>query len=239
MLQRDVPFLLKQMPRRSQKVLELCVGTGRVAIPLAQAGHRVTGVDYAAELLAIARRKRAAVGLMDRQITLVHADVRRLSLGEKFDWICILFNTLLAFPSLSELDQVLQTVRGHLKPRGRFWLDIFQPDMSLLSGAQTRGFEPRVFHVPALDRTVYCETEIRRQIARQLQEVTFHYTWFDARGTRRGERVSFEMTWLFPRELELLLDRNGFSIERVWGNHDGKPLSDDSPRIIAKARLKR
>ena len=56
-----------QLPARRQTVLELAVGTGRAAIPIAQAGHRVVGVDYAADMLAIARRKRDAVGLTERR----------------------------------------------------------------------------------------------------------------------------------------------------------------------------
>src|SRR5437763_1838120 len=62
MLDRDVPFFLGHLPRKSQRVLELACGTARAAIPIAQAGHRVVGVDYAPEMLEIARHKRDAVG---------------------------------------------------------------------------------------------------------------------------------------------------------------------------------
>src|SRR3954451_711149 len=66
MLEHDVPFFLGQLPKtRSQSILELAAGTGRAAIPLAQAGHRVVAVDYADDMLAIARRKRDAVGVTE------------------------------------------------------------------------------------------------------------------------------------------------------------------------------
>src|ERR1700712_4968013 len=81
MLRHDVPFFLGQLPKRRQTILELAVGTGRAAIPIAQAGHRVVGVDYAPDLLAIARRKRDVVGLKDRELELRQGDVRRLKLG--------------------------------------------------------------------------------------------------------------------------------------------------------------
>jgi SAM-dependent methyltransferase len=237
MLERDVPFFLRQLPRRRQDVLELCVGTARAAIPIAQGGHRVVGVDYAEDLLEIAKRKRDGVGLTPRELELRRGDVRRLKLDRKFDWVCIFFNTLLAFPTLAELDRVLQVVRGHLKPRGRFWLDIFQPDMALLSGDQLKGLDPRIFYVPTLERTVYQTTQIRRNVAEQRQQVTFCYGWFDSRGIEHREKNSFEMTWLFPRELALVLERNGLSIERIYGDHDGSDVSDNSPRLIARARL--
>ncbi len=234
MLKHDVPFFLGQLPRKRQSVLELAVGTARAAIPIAQAGHRAVGVDYARDLLAIANRKRAAAGLTDRELSLVYGDVRKLDLGRKFDWITIFFNTFLAFPTLPEQDRVLQAVRRHLKPHGRFWLDIFQPDLQILAGSQKKGFEPRCFYVPQFNRTIYQTTSIQRDLARQTQNVTFHYSWFDEFGVMHRERNRFEMTWIFPRELGVLLERNGLKIEKLWGNYDGSSLTSASPRIIAR-----
>jgi SAM-dependent methyltransferase len=235
MLQHDVPFFLGQLPaRRRQSILELAVGTGRAAIPIAQAGHRVVGVDYDADLLAIAQRKREHVGLKPTELDLRRGDVRRLKLGRTFDWVCIFFNTFLAFPSLEEQDKVLQVVRSHMKPRGRFWLDIFQPDLRLLLGEHRAGLDARAFFVPQFGRTVFQTTEIRRDLARQIQDVTFHYRWFDPKGHERRENFSFDMTCIFPRELQLLLERNGLRIEKLWGNYDGSELTSRSPRIIAR-----
>jgi SAM-dependent methyltransferase len=106
MLRKDVPFFLRHIGKRRQSVLELATGTARAAIPIAQAGHQVVGVDYAADMLAIARRKRDAVGLSDRELRLVQADVLKLKLERKFDWICIFFNTLLGFTTLAATGQV-------------------------------------------------------------------------------------------------------------------------------------
>src|SRR4051812_8047129 len=153
MLKHDVPFFLGQLPKRRQDILELAVGTGRAAIPIAQAGHRVTGIDYVPDMLNIARAKRDAVGLTEKQLKLVRQDALKLDLRQKFDWIIILFNTLLAFTSLEELDQLLQNVRKHLKPSGRFWLDIFNPDHSMLSRERETDLDRYVFFVPELQRT--------------------------------------------------------------------------------------
>jgi ubiquinone/menaquinone biosynthesis C-methylase UbiE len=238
MLREDVPFFLGHLPRRKrQTILELAVGTGRAAIPLAEAGHRVVGFDYAEDMLAIARRKRDAVGLTDRQLTLLHGDATRLDLRRRFDWVCIFFNTFLAFPSLKEQDAVLQVVRRHMKKKARFWLDIFQPNLPLLAQDVTKNLEPVAFHVPRYDRAVFKTTEVRRDPARQLQQVTFHYTWFDKKGGEHHERTRFDMTFIFPRELQMLLERNGLAIEHLYGNYDGSALNADSPRIIAVCRL--
>lgn len=148
MLEQDVPFFMGQLPKRRQSILELATGTGRAAIPLAQAGHEVVGVDYAADMLDVARRKRNAVGLGDRELKLVEADVLSLDLRRRFDWVCILFNTFLAFTTLEQQDRLLRMVRRHLKPDGRFWIDIFQPDLRMIPEKVAGGLDPHAFFVP-------------------------------------------------------------------------------------------
>src|SRR5437660_11649828 len=91
MLEEDVPFFIGRLPRKGLEILERCVGTGRAGIPLAQAGHRVVGVDYAPDMLELARRKRDSVGLGERELRLLRRDVLKLDLKKRFDWVCIFF----------------------------------------------------------------------------------------------------------------------------------------------------
>lgn len=254
-LGRDVPFFLRQLPKASQNVLELATGTGRAAIPIAQAGHRVVGVDYADDMLAIARRKRDAVGLGERELALVHGDVTALDLGRTFDWVAIFFNTFLGFTTLDQQDAVLQVARNHLRKRtqqkgkrgrsaksrqggaGKLWIDIFQPNLPLMAADESRNIDPAVFYVPHLNRTVFMSVDVERDPSRQLQQITFNYRWFDGRGRERTQKKRFDLTFIFPRELQILLERNGFAIEQIFGDHDGTALNADSPRIIARCRL--
>ena len=236
MLQHDVPMLLKNMPRRRQAVLELAVGTGRAAMPIALAGHRVVGVDYAADMLEVARRKRDAAGILPRDLQLVRGDVRRFRLNQKFDWVVLLFNTLLAFTSLSELDEVLRNAVRHMKPGGRFWVDIFQPHLGLLAKPRSEDLDPVQFFVPKLKRTVFRSTTVVRDVAAQFQRVTFHYRWFDEQGKTHVQTVPFGLTFIFPRELRILLERNGLAIEKLWGDYSESPLTANSPRMIVLCR---
>ena len=239
MLRHDVPFYLEHLPKKRQSVLELAIGTARAAIPIAQSGHRVVGVDYASDLLEIAQRKRDAVGLREKDLSLIHGDLTdpKLDLGGTFDRICIFFNTLLAFPRLADQDRLLSNVRRHLKRSGRFWIDIFQPDLGMLAPMVQTGLQPSIFYVPQFDRTVYRATEIRRDPVEQLQHVTFLYRWFDSSGRVHRERMEFDMTYLFPRELGVLLERHGMTIEQLWGNYDGSASGALAPRIIASCKL--
>ncbi len=234
-LERDVPFLMKHIGNRLRRVLELATGTARAAIPLAQAGHRVVGVDVAADMLSIARRKRDAVGLDDASLRLVRGDILKLNLAEQFDWVVLMFNTFLTFTTLARQDATLRAVKKHLRPRGRFWIDIFNPDPAQLARPSERGLDPIAFYVPSLDRTVCKTTHIERSAWDQTQDVMFEYRWFDAEGNLHQDNRHFSMTHIFARELELLLGRHGLKLEHLWGDYDGSPVSDVSPRLIGCA----
>lgn len=236
MLQEDVPFLLSRLPQRPCRILEIAVGTARAAIPLAQAGHRVVGIDNDAAMLRLARQKRDAVGLDDEHLPLVRQDALKLKLPQRFDWAIILFNTFLNFITLKDQDALLSRVSAHLRRGGRLWLDIFNPNLDLLAAGRAADLDPILFYVPSLDRTVQRLTDVRVDLANQLQRITFHYHWFQDEGELRRARIRFQLTWLFPRELRLLLERHGFVLEQLFGNHDGSAVSAGSPRLIAQCR---
>jgi SAM-dependent methyltransferase len=156
-------------------------------------------------MLAIALRKRDAVGLTDTRLKLVRGDILKLNLDRRFDWVTIFFNTFLGFTTLSEQDRLLRNILRHLKPRGKLWLDLFHPDLSLLAEPRSLAMESRLFHVPEHDRPVMRTVDVRRDPSRQIQEVTYRYKWFDPGGRERRGTTTFEMTYIMPRELTLLL----------------------------------
>src|SRR5258707_15463538 len=86
MLEQEIPFFLGHLPKCRQNILELAVGTGRAAIPIAQAGHNVVGIDYAKDMLALAKQKREAVGIRESQLTLLYGDLLTFKLKRSFDW---------------------------------------------------------------------------------------------------------------------------------------------------------
>lgn len=237
MLREDVPFFLGQLPARKQRILEIGTGTGRCAIPMALAGHQVVGIDHDPRMIDIALRHRASAAIDLRRLQLQTADVLSLNLARRFDWVVAFYNTFLAFTTLARQDQFLQVARRHLKPAGRLWLDIISPNTELLAQPQSRDLDPIVFFVPALGTTVVKTIDIDRDPLRQIEHVTFRFRWADAQGRRHMRKMSFDMTFLFPRELQILLERNGFELEYLWGNYDGSPADARSPRLIARCRL--
>ncbi len=238
MLQEDVPFFLGQLQQRKLDILEIACGTGRVAIPLAQAGHRVTAIDFDPRMIEIARRKAQFVGLTEKEISFIKADALSLRLNRRFDWAGIFFNTFLAFATLEQQDKCLRSVARHLKRNGRLFLDILHPNVVLLAQEKSVGLDPHLFFAPSLGTSVLKTIDVVRDPAKQLEKVTFRYRWHDANGRPRQKTMKFDMTFIFPRELQLLLERHGFVLEHLWGNYDGSELQADSPRMIARARLR-
>lgn len=236
-LDHDVPFMLRHMPRCRRRVLELCCGTARASIPVAQAGHQVVGVDYDPRLLRIADRKRESVGIESSDLSFVCQNVLNLKLTDRFDFIFLLFNTFLVFTTRQSQDRLLNRVARHLNPGGRFWVDIFYPDLGLLAEPHHPHCDSTTFYVHELDRSVHRTTEIRRsQKDPQVQEMTFHYTWADSNGRLHHQTIEFELTWMFPRELQRVLECHGFEVEHVYGDYSGRPITPESSRIIVSAR---
>ena len=117
---RDLAFWIAQAGQYGDPVLELACGTGRLAIPVAERGFRVTGIDYSKAMLKEARQKSAALGV---QVEWIEADMRAFDLGETYTLITLPANALGHLLTLGDFEACLGSVRKHLAPGGRFVID--------------------------------------------------------------------------------------------------------------------
>jgi SAM-dependent methyltransferase len=115
--------------RTGGPILELAVGSGRLAVPLAEAGHHVTGVDLDPAMLERARRRATAAGVADH-LTLVEADLIDLRLPEagQFGLAIIGLNSLLVLPNRAAQRAAFHTLAAHLRPGGVAVADVWLPD---------------------------------------------------------------------------------------------------------------
>ena len=239
MLRQDYGFFLKHV--EGEDVLEIGCGTGRAAVELAAAGRRVVGFDVDAKMLKLAAAKRDAAGLSAEQLALIKADATgdkwpaKLPKGRLYDAACCFFNTFLAFARPADQEACLRGTHQILKPGGRLFLDVFNPDLAMIAASigGADDLEPTLFTLPD-GRSVLRTTSLYADLTRQVQHVGFAYEWFEKGRKKRADR-SFDMTWITPRELERLLRLCGFRVEQVWGDYDGSDLDDDSPRQIVLA----
>ena len=125
----DVPFFLNEA-RNSDCVLELTSGTGRLSIPLLEAGVSLTCVDNSPEMLAILRQKLAVKGL---SANIYEMDMCNLALQEKFDLIIIPFNSFSEILSIDEQRKALKGIWNCLTETGRFICTLHNPPIRLKS----------------------------------------------------------------------------------------------------------
>jgi SAM-dependent methyltransferase len=125
----DLDLYLALAARGGGRVLELGVGSGRLAVPLAAAGYRVTGVDRDAAMLARARARAAAAGVTG-SIELVEADIVGLTLpgGAAFDLAFIALNSLMLLGSRDAQAAAVRALVSHVVPGGLCVVDVWIPD---------------------------------------------------------------------------------------------------------------
>jgi len=128
----DLSLILEVADECHGQAIELGCGTGRVLLPLADAGHSVTGVDISLALLAVARRKVAASGLGER-VRLAQDDLRNLNQEPNtFAFAVCTSNTLMHLSSPTEQLDCLRSAHRVLKPGGCLLVDLFNPDIPRL-----------------------------------------------------------------------------------------------------------
>jgi ubiquinone/menaquinone biosynthesis C-methylase UbiE len=220
--------------RCGSPILEVGCGTGRVAIPLASAGYRVTGVDFSPAMLAIARQK-TINSQVRGQLTLVEADARRLSLPDHYTLAIIATNTFGMFLTYADQSALLGSIRQILKPGGLLVIDIFNPDLSLLSVENGQLFHDFTRTDPVTGATIMKMHSRRVDLGEQLIHVMFIYDELAADGTVKRTLFPFGTRYFFLPEIELLVKDSGYLLEAVYGSYDLDTFSSESDRMIIVA----
>lgn len=251
----DVPFYVGEAARVNggpATVLELGCGTGRLLLPLARAGHDVTGVDASSAMLTRCRAKLAAEPADVRSRAALHeADVRDLTLrrpavaeaaseaGDGFTLVVAPFRILQHLVTPTDQLRCLSAVGRHLARGGRLVFDVFNPHFALMTADRSAEFDDTPERPMADGRHLRRTARVTRvHWTQQVSEVELIYY---VRSGTEVERIvqAFAMRWYGVAELEHLLARTGFRVEAVYGDFDRSPLGDESPEIVVVAARER
>lgn len=221
---RDVAFFVDAAVRAGGAVLEIGCGTGRVLLPTARAGVTVAGLDASAAMLAICREQleREPAEVRER-VTLIQGDMRAFRLGRRFKLVTIPFRPFQHLETVAEQMACLACVHAHLESGGRFVLDLFNPNLTMLlsDAAMKEGGDEPEFVMPDGRRVQRRHRLVKRDLVRQVNEVELIYYVTHADGRRERLVHGFPMRYLFRYEAEHLLARAGFRVVEVLADYDG------------------
>jgi SAM-dependent methyltransferase len=194
----DVPFYLEEARRAGGPVVELCVGTGRIAVPIALEGIPVIGIDSSPGMLEVAAETAALAGV---ELDLRLGDLREPPLEGEFPLVIIPFRSLLHMQTDEDRRAALRAVRGLLAHEGTFVFDVFTPSAEDISETHARWLqrEPGIFERAEWD-------EDRQQLVLRV------------RGG--GVETALSLTWLTVPEWAGLLVQEGFAVDAVYGWFD-------------------
>ena len=232
----DLDLYLALADRAEGPVLELAVGTGRLAIPLAEAGHQVTGVDVDPAMLDRARRRSRGTAGADR-LTLVEADLVGLRLPDagRFGLAFIALNSLLVLATRAAQRAALQALADHLAPGGLAVVDVWLPDAEDLAR-----FDGRIMlEWPRLDpETGAIVTKAGSAIHDAAAATVTMTTIFEEGGqggpTRRWIRRD-RLRLVSADDVREFAERAGLTVEILAGGYDLGPQGPGSERAVLVA----
>lgn len=219
-------FYHRQIARYGAPALEIACGTGRLTIPLAEAGVEIMGVDISEHMLQHAKTKAAERGV---DIAFVQADMRAFDLGKRFGFIFIPAQSLSHLHTRAEIEACFKCVRQHLMETGKFLIELFNPSFKLLSREQGIHHLVGEYEDQQTNERIILTEEVSYDAATQIN----HILWYFQNAMTREEQVlSFEMRQFFPQEIETLLAYNGFRVEQKWGDYSETEFVSDSPKQL-------
>jgi SAM-dependent methyltransferase len=217
------------------RALELAIGTGRVANPLSEAGVEVTGIELSAAMIARLREKvpatevPAAADETGRTgIPVVQGDMATASAGEGYSLVYLVFNTLGNLLTQEEQVACLRNAARHLRPGGRFVVEMYVPQLRALApghGGVLEVSEPGYLLVDTIDT--------------MTQLLVSHHVRFDSTvdGPREAHIGRTPQRYVWPSEMDLMARLAGFEREHRWADWDRSEFTAESRSHVSVYRL--
>ena len=219
----DVPFFVNEA-QHSNRVLELTSGTGRLSIPLLEAGVSLTCVDNSPEMLAILRQKLEAKGL---SANIYEMDMCHLDLQEKFDLIIIPFNSFSEILSIDEQRQALQGIWNCLTDTGRFISTLHNPPirLKLVNGQLILRGKYSLPHEDTLFLWSVEECDRQNSLVKGTQ---FWEVYDQNRVMQRKSFLNVQFYLHQPREFQKLAESQGFHLVNLYGDYSYSEFQEET-----------
>jgi SAM-dependent methyltransferase len=207
-----VDFLAERA--RGGPALEFAVGTGRIAVPLAQRGVRVSGIDLSKAMVARLRAKPGAEGI---DVTI--GDIATTRAAGSFSLVYLVYNSIGNLTTQDRQVACFRNAAAHLSPGGCFVVEVGIPDLRRLPPGETHVvFDAGERHW-GID-----EYDVARQGL-----VSHHFDLVDG----RWERLSMPFRYVWPAELDLMAQLAGMALRERWGDWNGEPFTGESRKHVS------
>ena len=204
--------------KRGARILDLCCGQGRHAVPLTLAAYRITGLDRSDYLLREAQRAARRAGV---EVDWVRGDMRQLPWREQFDACLNLFTAFGYFYNEAENQAVLHEISRVLRPRGKLLLDVSNRDYYLLR------LWPRAWRREG--RAIILEDS---SFNAETCRFTITFTWVEG---DKQESLTHSVRHYTAPELKAMLRQAGLMPTTIYGDFDGSDFDLNSKRLIVVA----
>lgn len=221
----DVPFFLAEAVRTQGAVLELMSGSGRVSLPLIQAGVPLTCVDFSDGLLTVLRHKLDALGL-SAELHLL--DVRELALSRQFELIFIPFHSFPEVTAVEDEQRVLERIADHLSATGRFICTLHNPPVRLRSADQPYGLWLKRSLPNGQGRVLLWGSQ-HYESEREIMTVTEFFEVYDPANVMQARHL-VELTFrlLTRAQFEAMATKAGFRVEALYGDYSYADFDESS-----------
>jgi SAM-dependent methyltransferase len=194
--------------------LELGIGTGRIALPLARRGVRVHGIELSEAMVARLRAKPGA-----EQVGVTVGDFATTTVEGRFSVAYLVANTIMNLTTQDEQISCFRNAAAHLEPNGCFVIEVLVPRLRQLPRGET--FQPFAVGPTHLGFDEYDVVS---------QGVVSHHYWIE---DGKVDVISPPFRYVWPSELDLMARLAGMALRERWGGWTREPFTDDSNKHVS------
>lgn len=217
-------------------VFDVGCGTGRVLVHLAQEGVRVHGVDTSRAMLDRLQIKLDAFPHLAEYVTYEQADILTYSDDTRYSLVLLTYNALMHFHEQADQITVLERLRALVADDGLLVIDLPNAGETFATRDTDAILFDRSFIEPDTGNLVMLSAHSYLDRTTQLMRVEWIYDEITEDGTLKRLVAPHVLRYFFMPELQLLLERTGFTVDSVYGSTELEPYEDGSERMIVYAR---
>jgi SAM-dependent methyltransferase len=237
----DISFLRQCFRDLGGPILELACGTGRVAVPLAEAGYEIHGLDASLGMLAVATAKKGNMASgASKRLSLVEGDMREFTFPIQFAGVYSTFRSFQSLLTTEDQECCLRCIYRHLRSDGLLVLNLFDPRYELLLPAECAATAPSrsLIHPTSGNRVTVEVLQRVNDVLHQCLTEIWRFTEFGPDDTTvlRQEEEVLKLRWTFRQEMRHLLRICGFRVVAEYSDFEMSPpdYGQEQVWVVAK-----